>query len=130
MMVKMASAGAAMLGVIGIATGLWQLSDPLGFYWGVPGVADTGPYNPHFVRDIGIAYLLSGTAFLAGLRWPGQRTSLWTLGAAWLALHALFHVWEVAAGICAPAALSRDFAGVSLPALIGVAVAIAGWRRT
>src|SRR5262245_31960655 len=45
------------------ATGLHMLIDPAGWYGIVPGVPDTGPLNPHFVRDIGCAYLMSGVAF-------------------------------------------------------------------
>jgi hypothetical protein len=39
--------------------------------------------------------------------------------------HALFHLWEVAAGICGPEALVRDFPAVSLPAILGIL--ITGW---
>jgi hypothetical protein len=43
--------------------------------------------------------------------------------AAWLGAHALFHLWEVAAGICGPDAIPRDFIGVTLPALLALALA-------
>src|SRR3546814_10054009 len=49
---------AAVLGGNGLAmlfAGLW-------WYGAVPGVTATGPYNPHFVRDIGAAYLVTGLA--------------------------------------------------------------------
>jgi hypothetical protein len=41
----------------------------------------------------------------------------------WLCGHALFHFWEVAVGICGPSALVRDFAAVTLPALISAVLA-------
>src|SRR5580698_8923322 len=38
------------------------------WYGAVPGVVMTGPFNPHFVKDIGAAYLVVGLAF-AWLAW-------------------------------------------------------------
>ena len=38
----------------------------------------------------------------------------------WLIAHAVFHLWEVAVGICSPSAIPRDFPAVTLPAIIGV----------
>ena len=54
------------LGLALAANGLLMLFDPAGWYAVAPGVPDTGPLNPHFVRDIGCAYILTGFA-LAGL---------------------------------------------------------------
>jgi hypothetical protein len=48
--VMLAANGAVML-----AAGRW-------WYGAVPGVSETGPYNPHFVKDIGAAYLVVGAA--------------------------------------------------------------------
>ena len=109
---------AGVLLLLFTANGLFMLVQPEGWYWAVPGVPDTGPYNQHFIRDIGFIYLLSGGALLVGWLYPGQRAGLWSLVAAWQVCHALFHIWEVVVGICGPEALVRDFAGVPAPALI------------
>lgn len=93
----------------------------------MPGVSLTGGYNAHFVRDIGIVYLLTGAALFAGWRMPVHRTLLWMAAAAWLMAHALFHLWEVAVGICGPDAIPRDFLGVTLPGLLAAYLA---WRST
>ena len=43
-----------ILGVTGLANGLWMLLAPESWYHGLPAaVPDTGPFNAHFVRDIG-----------------------------------------------------------------------------
>ena len=47
----------------------------------------------------------------------------------WLVGHALLHVWEVLVGICGPASLVEDFAGVTLPAFASL-VLLAYARRT
>jgi hypothetical protein len=123
-------ATAAVLGVAALANGVFMLAAPLDWYFAVPGVTTTGPFNQHFVRDIGLVFMFLGVAFLAGVAWPFHRAALWGAGALWLAGHATFHLWEVAAGICGPSVLVRDFPAVSLPALIGAALTLwAVWDR-
>lgn len=102
------------------ANGVFMLVAPMAWYGLVPGVTDTGFFNQHFVRDIGIVQLFIGVAFIVGMWRPERRIGLWAAATLWLIAHALFHLWEVAVGICAPSAIPRDFAAVSLPALIGV----------
>jgi len=46
------------------ANGLAMLVVPANWYAMVPGVVDTGPFNVHFVRDIGIAYVVAGAALV------------------------------------------------------------------
>src|SRR5215831_10035016 len=46
------------------ANGLAMLEVPANWYAMVPGVVDTGPFNVHFVRDIGIAYVVAGAALV------------------------------------------------------------------
>ena len=110
---------AVVLGVAAEANGVFMLGAPEGWYFAVPGVTTTGPFNQHFIRDIGLIFLFIGTAFLAGVALPRYRVVLWLAPTLWLWGHALFHFWEVAVGICGPSVLVRDFPAVTLPALIG-----------
>ena len=119
---------AMLLGIGGIANGLYMLISPVGWYFAVPGVTTTGPFNQHFIRDIGIIFLFLGAAFLIGTFRREARLVLWGGATLWLACHALFHLWEVAAGICGPSALLRDFPAVSLPALIGAGLTLFALR--
>ena len=82
----------------------------------------TGPFNQHFLRDIGLIFLLLGGAFLLGAVLPHSRVLLWAAASVWLTGHALFHLWEVAVGICSPSVIPRDFPAVTLPAIIGIAL--------
>lgn len=113
---------AVVLGVAAIANGIFMLIDPERWYFSVPGVTTTGPFNQHFVRDIGLIFLFLGGAFLLGTARPDLRIAFWAAPSIWLLGHALFHFWEVAAGICGPSALARDFPAVTLPALLGLAI--------
>ena len=125
MMWRALCVGAAIvLGLAAIANGLFMLASPEAWYFAVPGVTTTGPFNQHFVRDIGLVYLLAGAAFLTGVAKPRYRSLLWALPTLWLSGHALFHFWEVAAGISEHSALGRDFAAVTLPAIIGLVLTL------
>lgn len=120
---------AAVLGGLAIANGVFMLVAPEAWYFAVPGVTTTGPFNQHFVRDIGLIFILLGGAFLIGAARPHVRVVLWSAAIIWLCGHALFHFWEVAAGICGPDVLARDFPAVTLPALIGVALTVWALRH-
>ena len=113
---------ALALGVAAVANGFFMLVAPEAWYFAVPGVTTTGPFNQHFIRDIGLIFLFVGAAFLTGAALPRYRVVLWAAATLWLWGHALFHFWEVAVGICGPSALARDFPAVTLPALIGTAL--------
>ncbi len=122
--------GAGLLTTLFAGNGLWMISAPERWYWRVPGVAETGPFNQHFIRDIGFIYVATSVAVAAGVLSRSGRPALWTTAAAWHACHSLFHVWEVATGICAPAALLRDFLGVTAPSVLAVALATWACRTT
>ncbi len=115
---------ASLLGIGMAANGVFMLLAPGNWYFAVPGVTSTGPFNQHFLRDIGLIFVLIGAALLFGIARPSVRALLWSGAALWLGGHALFHLWEVAVGICGLSALVRDFPAVTLPALLTAALAI------
>ena len=124
-MLKSSNLGiAALLGVALIANGVFMLVALADWYVAVPGVTATGPFNQHFLRDIGLIFLLLGGAFLVGAAQPHLRVALWAAPSIWLTGHALFHLWEVAVGICSPSVIPRDFSAVTLPAIIGIALTV------
>ena len=111
---------AGLLALILTGNGLVMLLAGAWWYGAVPGVTETGPFNPHFVQDIGAAYLVSGAAMsllaARGAAWiPAAQA-----GAAFLALHALIHLKDAAGGHHAGADLIRDAAGVYLLPLLSI----------
>jgi len=86
-----------LLVVVAAGNGVLMLLMPEYWYQLIPGVAQTGPFNAHFVRDIGCAYLVCGGSFAWLLRearaWPAAAAA-----SAFLVLHALTHVWDSLAG--------------------------------
>ncbi|MGK9164976.1 hypothetical protein KXR53_01690 [Inquilinus limosus] len=119
---------AVLMGFLAEANGVFMLVSPDGWYFAVPGVTTTGPFNQHFIRDIGLIFLLVGTAFLFGAAEPRYRVISWAAPTLWLSGHALFHYWEVAVGICGPSVLIRDFPAVTLPAVLGALLTL--WAIT
>ncbi|WP_200941181.1 hypothetical protein [Afipia sp. Root123D2] len=110
---------AVLLGIMAILNSAFMLVSPAEWYVVVPGVTTTGPFNQHFIRDIGLIYLFIGTSLLTGAMQPRFRVLLWLMPTLWLTSHAFFHFWEVAVGICGPADLVRDFPALTMPAIIG-----------
>ena len=118
--------------ILGIALGmnaLIQLAAPEPWFWAVPGVPIRGAYNPHFVRDLGLIYLAVAGGLLMGVYDLKQRLAWWVAPMFWLTGHAIFHVLEVVAGVVGPASLLEDFAGVTLPALISIALVVHAFRH-
>jgi hypothetical protein len=119
----MARSLSALLALVLGANALAMLFAGPWWYGVVPGVPATGPYNPHFVRDIGAAYLvtaggLAAYAWRPRAAWPALAAS-----AAFLTLHAAVHVFDAACGSRPLADAMRDFPGVYLPALIALGLA-------
>jgi hypothetical protein len=78
------------LGAAWLMTGVIIFADPMGFYQAVPGLKQMGPFNAHFVRDVGLAFIASGGVLV----WGAYRSvrGLAQAGIAWPAMHAVFHV--------------------------------------
>jgi hypothetical protein len=96
-----------------------MLAAPAAWYMAVPGVAETGPFNPHFVRDIGAAYLAAGAPLLGLAIYPAARAAA-QAGAAFLTLHALVHIWDAAAGREHVHQLLVDLPAVFLPPVLAI----------
>ena len=107
-----------------LANAIWMLAGPLHWYHELPAaVPDTGPFNPHFVRDIGCAFLTVGIALVWAARSARFRLPLATVAALFLGTHALLHIYDTAVGNLPSSHWLLDFAGVYPPAVVlGVAV--------
>ena len=89
------------------------------WYATTPGVDQTGPYNGHFISDIGIAFATAAVSLLMGfLRLPHAR--LFALpGALFLSGHALLHLAGIAHhGLPSALAIATEIIGIYLPAWV------------
>lgn len=115
------SALLALLGLGTIANALWMFAAPLHWYAEIPaGVPDTGPFNPHFVRDIGCAFFAVGVALVWAARSPRVRHPLLVVSAIFLSGHALLHAWDTVSGALGHDHWWLDAPGVYLPAALVV----------
>jgi hypothetical protein len=116
---------AVLLALVLGGNGLAMLFAGPWWYFAVPGVVRTGPYNPHFVKDIGAAYLVCGLALLwRAIRGPTPGAAGALIAAAgFLVLHALVHVGDELCGPGRPADFLRDFPGVFLTAILAAVLA-------
>lgn len=85
---------AGAIGLTGALNGAFMLIDGARWYDSVPGLAHTGPFNPHFVADIGAAYLVAGLALIARA-WRGRYWPAAVAGAGFMVAHALIHVADL-----------------------------------
>jgi hypothetical protein len=118
----------AALGALQLTNALVMLAAPESWYAAVPGVTMTGPFNAHFVRDIGFAFLASGAGLMFGARKGRDAAVLASAGAVWPALHGLFHIYGwIAEGFPAEAEVAAaEVFGVVLAGAFGVVLA---WLR-
>jgi hypothetical protein len=103
----------------------WMLADPAHWYSDLPaGVPDTGPFNEHFVRDIGTAFATMALAFGWAAFVPRWRPPLVAIGAFFVVAHALLHIFDTLRGALDGDHWLLDFPGVYLPAIVIVPVAL------
>ncbi len=115
---------AGLMALLLAANGVVMLLAPLGWYDAVPGVPTTGPFNPHFVRDIGAISVMCALG-LAWFAWrPAAGWAAMAAAAAWLTMHAAIHVYDATCGASPLADIQRDVVGVYLFAAIPLALAL------
>jgi hypothetical protein len=107
-----------------MANGVFMLVAPSAWYLAFPGVTSSGPLDQYFPRDIGLVFLLLGGALLLGAVRPRFRVLLWSAVSIWPFGLALIRLRELAAGICSPSIIPRDFPAVSLAAIIAALLAL------
>ena len=108
---------AGLLALFNVANGLAMLFASSTWWASVPGVPDTGPFNLHFVQDVGTAFLASGLA-LAARAWRIDWWPAAVAGSSFLVAHALIHLVLIAGGHDHHAA--ENFAAVVMPAALAL----------
>lgn len=108
-----------LLGAVSLGNALWMLAGPMHWYHELPAaVPDTGPFNAHFVRDIGCAFVAVGVALVWAARTPRYRMPLVVISALFYVAHAALHVFDTLTGALDADHWALDLPGVYLPALL------------
>ena len=99
-----------------LLTGLYVAVMPHDFYLNAPGAQATGPYNMHFARDVGFAFITSSVAIGYGVF--AKEKPVLVFGSLWLLMHGLFHLtlWVIR-GMQLDSAAMIDAVLVSIPAI-------------
>jgi hypothetical protein len=108
------------LGVFHLALGALQLLAPGTFF---DEIGRYGAENLHYVGDAGAFTAAYGLALLVAAGRPSWWAPLLALGAAWYALHALNHAFDVDEA-------RSDARGILDTVLIGVTAVLLGWLAT
>jgi len=99
------------------------------WYESTPSVPHIGPFNPHFVKDIGCAFLGSAFGFVLAAWRPMWWMPAAMVGGFFLGAHALVHIAETFAGHPSAAAMGIvDYVGVYGPAIIVIVLLAAAPR--
>ncbi len=108
-----------ILGIATLANALWMLAGPMRWYTDLPAaVPDTGPFNPHFVRDIGCAFLTTGVALIWAAKSRRFRLPLVSIAALFLAAHAILHFYDTISGALGHNHWLLDLPGVYFPGVL------------
>src|SRR5262249_44982211 len=117
-----------LLGVLHVTNGATMLIAPMRWYEAVPGVVATGPFNHHFILDVGMAFIASRCMLAVGARNSASASSFAIEGASWPILHALIHVtaWFASGFPSDPRIIFSEVIGVVALATLGGVLA---WFR-
>ena len=116
--------------IMSLCNGAWMLFFPLSWYNDLPAaVPHTGPFNSHFVRDLGVVFILAGLAFGWSALNVSRSRAVHLALTAFFTGHALIHVTDILAGRLPHSHWLVDMAGVFVPALIMILLAVPSVRR-
>lgn len=110
------------LSALQLLNGLMMLAAPRFWYAAVPGVTGTGPFNAHFVRDIGLGFMSAGGALGLAAFYTALARPLVLVASIFLLGHALLHLAEMIVHGAEAGPAMRDIALIVLPALLPLAV--------
>jgi len=115
-----------------LANGVWMIFSPYSWYVNLPGaVPDTGPFNPHLVRDLGVVFVVSALGF-AWCAFNLARCLPVHIGlTAFFTGHALLHVVDILTGRLPLYHWWMDAPFVFVPAVVLILIALRpNWRVT
>lgn len=119
-----------LLALVSAANAVWMLAHAWSWFQWVPGVANTGQPNAHFIHDVGIVYLLCALGLVWCTRRPLRGYPVLVGITLFFCGHALGHVIEILIGQLPMSHWIIDIPLVFLPALmLGVLVWPSLWQR-
>lgn len=129
-MQRLLKLGFGLMGLTSTSVGVWMFSDPSNWYRIFPGgIADFGPSNLHFIRDLGGWFIAGGILLLFALsnpqRFGGVAIVVNLVG---LGSHAATHVMDIVSGRVGAKHWIFDFPSIFLPVLLLGIMLWVWWR--
>ena len=115
----------ALSGVFTLINALWMLAAPFSWYTNFPAaIPHTGPFNGHFVRDIGVAYSCAALGFGWCAVNPRSSYAVHLGLTVFFTGHALIHLYEILSGKLPASHWLTDTPMVFLPAIVLIILAL------
>jgi hypothetical protein len=119
-----------LAGIFSFLNGGWMLVSPLSWYEKFPaGIPHTGPFNAHFIRDLGVVYLIVALTFLWAARNVRRSQAAHLALSLFFIGHALIHLADIVSGVLPHSHWLIDMPGVFLPALLMAVLAVPSVRE-
>jgi len=117
-----------IMGLGNLGNGLWMILAPENWFLYLPaGVPDTGPFNHHFVQDIGSAFTTIGVMFLLSAPRALERRGVVLAAGLFYLLHSIVHVADIHTGRLHAGHWLEDFPLVFLPTILLLVLALPLW---
>jgi len=119
-----------ILGAISLINGIAMFFAPsVWFFRLVPGVPETGPFNAHLVADSGTFFIAVGIGLLIAASDPTRHVAVVIVAAVANLMHSILHLYSHAAGLLSLKHLGTEIAGIYLPTIALIAIAIILMRQ-
>jgi hypothetical protein len=103
---------------------------PESWYTDFPaGIPHTGPFNSHFIRDLGVAFIVVALAFAWCARNLNRSSTVHLVLTVFFTGHALIHIVDLEVGQLPRSHWLIDTPGVFLPAVLMITLAVPSVRR-
>jgi hypothetical protein len=114
-----------ILGLLSFFNGSWMLVSPESWYTDLPaGVPDTGPYNGHFIRDLGLVFVMIAFGFFWCTHRPSRSWPVLFVITIFFSGHAVLHLLDLFTSRLPHSHWTMDTPAVFLPAALLIALTI------
>jgi hypothetical protein len=121
----------SIFAILSLINGIWMLAAPESWYKDLPaGVPDTGPYNGHFIRDLGLVFVLIAAGFLWCTARLHQSKPVLLVITIFFVGHAVLHVLDLLQSRLPHSHWKMDTPAVFLPALLLIILLFVPIRHT
>lgn len=119
-----------ILGATSLINGIAMFFAPSAWFFRlVPGVPETGPFNAHLVADGGTFFIAIGIGLLIAGSDPARHVAVVIVAAIANLMHSILHLYSHAAGLLSLEHLGTEIAGIYIPTLVLIAIAIILMRQ-